>query len=424
MPSSVIVSGSSSPVGISATAYYPCPGNTVLSDTTEARLQTLIRDTYTLGSFFVRIAANTRDGTGTARSRVNTANGAHSVSIPASTTGLFEDTANTNALVATDLLTTSLTITGSSGSTSVSAIAFVLTHASAQSSILGGSGASTALFSAGATSYGFTAGGLRITATETDVQLTVRSAITMAFLRIYLPSNSINTGTSTFRTRINTANGSVIVSVGFGATGSFEDTTNSDSIAAGDVIDYQLITSGSSGSITISALHARCIGLRPFMTAIASSISADSYGIIHGNVGSNATEAQTQTTLRTAFTASQLFVRVTAHAASGGVTVYLRQGGVSTALAVAIAEGATGAFEDTADTINYASGNVINHFVDHGGGAGTITIAILAAGAAALPPTPGILVDWNNDGDFEDSNEVITGYVISARWRRGRDAES
>lgn len=36
-----------------------------------------------------------------------------------------------------------------------------------------------------------------------------------------------------------------------------------------------------------------------------------------------------------------------------------------------------------------------------------------------------ILVDWDNDGDFEDEGEDITGYVLSASWRFGRnDLES
>jgi len=35
-----------------------------------------------------------------------------------------------------------------------------------------------------------------------------------------------------------------------------------------------------------------------------------------------------------------------------------------------------------------------------------------------------LLVDWNNDGDFTDSNDDITGDVLSLSWERGRDYAS
>jgi hypothetical protein len=35
-----------------------------------------------------------------------------------------------------------------------------------------------------------------------------------------------------------------------------------------------------------------------------------------------------------------------------------------------------------------------------------------------------LLVDWNNDGDFTDANEDVTGDVLSLSWERGRDYAS
>ena len=32
-----------------------------------------------------------------------------------------------------------------------------------------------------------------------------------------------------------------------------------------------------------------------------------------------------------------------------------------------------------------------------------------------------LFVDWNNDGDFVDSDENITSYVMRLEWRRSRD---
>ena len=35
-----------------------------------------------------------------------------------------------------------------------------------------------------------------------------------------------------------------------------------------------------------------------------------------------------------------------------------------------------------------------------------------------------ILVDWNNDGDFSDTHDDITGDTLSMSWSRGRDYAS
>ena len=35
-----------------------------------------------------------------------------------------------------------------------------------------------------------------------------------------------------------------------------------------------------------------------------------------------------------------------------------------------------------------------------------------------------LLVDWNDDGDFTDSNDDITSDVLSVSWERGRDYAS
>ena len=426
MGSFVIAAGAASPSGITATRYFPCPGHSHLGTATEADVQTLIRDTYTLGAFFVRVYSNGRNGDSTGRSRVNTANGAHSVSIPASTSGAFEDTANTNSLVTTDLLAAVIEITGSSGSVLISGIAFVLT-ASTNSTILAGSGATANNVSAGQTSDFYIAGVNSGSTTEANSQVTIRNTLTLAFMRIYVSTNTINTGTTTYKSRIDGADGSQSLSIGFGATGSFEDTTNSDVIANGSKLTYRIVTSGASGALGYNATHMRCVGSAPLMAASQETTEVflgDAYQPIHGNIDDGNFDANTRITLRTAVRVNQLFVRVTAHGVTAGVTVYARQNGASTALSVVIAQSTTGTFETTSTTLDYVAADSVNYFIDHGGGGGSISISIIAAGVAVQPVVYGILVDWNGDGDFADDNESITTRVLSARWRRGRDAES
>ena len=35
-----------------------------------------------------------------------------------------------------------------------------------------------------------------------------------------------------------------------------------------------------------------------------------------------------------------------------------------------------------------------------------------------------VLVDWNNDGDYLDANDDVTGDALSLSWERGRDYAS
>ena len=42
----------------------------------------------------------------------------------------------------------------------------------------------------------------------------------------------------------------------------------------------------------------------------------------------------------------------------------------------------------------------------------------------ATTTTYALHVDWNNDGDFGDTGEVITDRVMSVKFERGRDTTS
>src|SRR3990167_11137323 len=80
--------------------------------------------------------------------------------------------------------------------------------------------------------------------TEANRQITYRSAGTLSNLWVNVDSNTLD-GTTTIRTRINGANGAQSVSFASSTTGIAEDTTNSDTIVAGDEVNYSLVTAGT-----------------------------------------------------------------------------------------------------------------------------------------------------------------------------------
>ncbi len=93
----------------------PLEGWTISSNTTEARAQSPALGTLTLQNLSLRVATNTRNGDTTFVIRKGGVSDALTITIPAATTGLFEDTANTVSVVATDLINYGWTPGGSSG---------------------------------------------------------------------------------------------------------------------------------------------------------------------------------------------------------------------------------------------------------------------------------------------------------------------
>src|SRR3990167_9488536 len=76
------------------------------------------------------------------------------------------------------------------------------------------------------------------------VQTIYRTAGTLANLYVYISQN--DRGASTYKSWINVSAGNLSVSITASGTGGFEDTSNSDSITAGDAVNAQSIT-GAGG---------------------------------------------------------------------------------------------------------------------------------------------------------------------------------
>lgn len=93
----------------------PPEGWVATSNTTEARTQFPALTALTIKNLLIRVSVNTRDGITTFTSRKNGVDGSLSASIPATTTGTFEDTANSDSLISTDLYNYGWTPGGTSG---------------------------------------------------------------------------------------------------------------------------------------------------------------------------------------------------------------------------------------------------------------------------------------------------------------------
>ena len=92
--------------------------------------------------------------------------------------------------------------------------------------------------------------------TDPPTQILYRSPGTLSKLYVRVTANS-NVGSVTLRVRKNGANGNMFVTIPAGATGAFEDTVNTDTVAAGDKLNYQSTTGGATG--TMSKPHVLCL---------------------------------------------------------------------------------------------------------------------------------------------------------------------
>lgn len=217
--------------------------------TTEAQWQCPMRAAGTLSNAAVNVSTASTS-TATVRSRINGVNGTVSISVTASTTGIFEDNTHTDAFVPGDLISFSST---SHSAAAVMGVTAIITWGAALNDIFGGLNIANA-FSA-SNQFIRLLGTSAVVATEALVKLQHGFAGYCKNMRFKIPSGgNTMTGTTTFVLRKNGATGKQVVTVGASATGTFEDTTHVDSFAATDDINY-MMTGGTSGSIQTNQIN-------------------------------------------------------------------------------------------------------------------------------------------------------------------------
>lgn len=222
--------------------------------------------------------------------------------------------------------------------------------------------------------------------TEAFAQRTVRTAGTYSHLYSRVITNSI-AATSTFRSRKNTANGNMSLSVGSTATGEFEDASNTDAVVATDLLALQLVT-GASGSNTLTGTLHGAIFAATTNTSLsyfnpgqaASGASTTWYYKPTGGVQTAATtETGTQQLkAKTAGTIKNYDVNVSTNGRGTATTFGTRKNGAAGNLSVSVTGSGTGHFEDTANSDAIAVGDLFNRFETNGTGAGNCVSMIYA----------------------------------------------
>jgi hypothetical protein len=237
----------------SATRYNPLAGRASSNlPSTEAFAAMPSPLTGTLRNLHAHVSANSRTTTTTIRTRVAGANGNQTLSIGSTATGLFEDTTNSDSVTQGQLIGLQLvTSTGTQTITiETTGITFENTGRQAYQTSYNQGVANT---TASITRYLQIGGDLGTTfghSTEANAQ-TKANAGAFKRLGVYVSANA-RTTTTTVTTRKNGANQAITVSIGSTATGLFEDTTNSFTTAADDLVNHAISFGTGAQSITVN----------------------------------------------------------------------------------------------------------------------------------------------------------------------------
>ena len=399
------------------TNYRPIAGNCGTT-ATEANTQQPIQAAGTFNNMSVSVQTNTVNGTTTVRFRKGAANGNQTLTVSSSTTGHFQDLVNTDSVTAGNLVNYSTVTAGTSGTfspvtmsstfdtttpTTLSVTRLAITSIGAGAS--GYTAASTTFFKA-------LAGWLETNAsvTEANSQFKMQYAGTFKNFAVRLISNS-RTTTTTYRVRKNTANSTVTVAFGSTATGLVQDTTNSFTVVAGDLVCYSIVNGTGTlatgpGTISVEYHSTTDPGLGQIILARggaqALTRATTYYQPISGSydvTGTNQTEVLLQTKVGEPWLFKGLATNVSQNSITPNAsTVTLRKNGADTTLVASITAATTGWFQDTTHTETVAVGDLLCYGIVTGTGSGTQTVTIRSIGmttempgATAIDMTPNMM---------------------------------
>lgn len=307
----------------------------------------------------IRVTTNDRTAGSTYSFRSGGADGTQSVSVPAGATGDFRDATGIDAVAGAGELINTKLVVGTGGTSFIWALVGAKFRATtdqvAKYEALGNAqslSTGTAYFTAIASLGGSDT-------TENREQFKFKTAGVLKNFFALVSTNTLNTAATTVRTRKNTANGGMSVSVPAGATGTFEDISNTDTIAVDDLVDIQWsVASGGTGNLSMGSAGFDFVSTNgKYHLAIATStgqsfsLNTTTYIAPGGSiVAANTTEDNVKALAGLGATLSNLEAFVSANTITATTTLRTRKNGANGAQALSIPSSTTGYFEDTSNT--------------------------------------------------------------------------
>jgi len=372
-PSSEILDGSSGTPTLakSDVVYVWNKGACHRVRSTESEAAAVFNSSTTISKLGVYCSSVT--GTATVTSRKNSAAGSQSISV--TTTGLKEDTTNSDSLASTDTFDVQLSM--SSGHSDVCSITQVncLVNDNGNARSRCTVGLTTGRLATSAQYLPVEGYANASVTTEAYHQRKVYSSQTFSKLRVYV--NTAPASSTTVQFRKNGSAGSQ--SVSFSSTGAFQDTSGSDSVSSGDLVCLEKVSGSGTDPVLIFA--SMVIDGSTIETQTARGYTATStpgnYAPLSGSINQAAasmTEANIQCRANVADKLSNLRVYVPTNTRNGSSTVYLRQNATNTSVTVSIGSSTTGAFEDTTNSYTTGTSDLLSYGITTGGSTGVLEL--------------------------------------------------
>lgn len=366
---------------VTTDTYLPFAQTSYLSATgvtTEANAQIQWYGSGTIRNFRVHVSANAATGNTVFRIRINGGNGNSVITVSAGSTGFFEDTTNTDTWADGDLIC--IFVDRNAEAVTVQAVGADNVATTGTVNKVGAYG-TVGLATASVSRYFPLVGDIAdINTTELDrLSPTINFTCTLENLAVYVSANGRSTDT-VYRSRINGANGNLVVTVPAGATGWFEDTSNSDSLSSGDDVNWVMTTSTGTGTITTKTISGEITEsagkLQLFATSSSTSLVAAVTRYISpcGQLGLTGGTTLNRVYLTAGGTARNLRLFVTTNPASSTTTINLYKNGAATAVTIALGAGVTGEVSDTTNTDTFVAGDYYIIEAIRGAGTGTIIL--------------------------------------------------
>ena len=354
---------------------------TALDVEAEANIKHRIAGTYMgLRTYIVTNTLTTASITVT--SRKNSAAGNQSIVIAAGATGAFVDTANSDSIaVADDFCVSLVTAAGGAGTATWGDVSAVFSASSGHGAIKGACSGGQTYSGSGVNYYQPIAGNGSNSGAEALKQIIAGGAGTWSGLSVYVTSNGRIT-TTTVRFRINGAIGNQTFDIASGATGFFQDATNTDTTTTeSDLVCMNIANGASGGALVIVNYSVQYSTTGTAEDIIASSSAGGTTRAAGASVTPyqvagfifTTTEANLQSRLQFATVAEHLGIYLSANTYSGSATLTFRKNGTDGNQSVAIGAGVTGALHDTTNTDSVASTDLLS-FGIAGGTSGSITV--------------------------------------------------
>lgn len=367
----------SSAIGtMTASAYTILANGNVFFDTTEANRQLKFYTDGWFSNLRCYVTSNAETGNTILKIRINGSDTAASLTVGAGLTGHFEDTSNVVTFSTNDLCCISVTKSDANavGFRSIGADMLVAT-AYNKIAACGNQGVAS-----NTTRYMSATGDPAQTTTEDNkLLIQVPAGCTVKNFQYYVSANSRST-TTTMAVRKNSADTALVLTATAGASGRFEDTSNTDSFTAGDEIDLRITSSTGTGSFTtrcyavdLESTSAGEVCVMAFSSNGTVGSNATTYGNAFGKATLITVEAQTEVVLRGSGTVSDLRTTIMTNTASNTTNITARKNNTDQSLTIPVLTTATGDHNDLTNSFTWSAGDIINIKYSRAAGTGSLT---------------------------------------------------